>query len=302
MDQLHEEVATLRAEHATLSAQVSKELDRLSAYRKEFVALRRSMEERSEDTPPPLGSAEEPVGSSDRHGQLAAFYAGFEEMFRGSREDIRERLRVYLPDVLELPDSGPVLDLGSGRGEWLELLANNGVRSYGVDTSRPFVQDCRDRGLHVVHADALEHMRAVTHGSLCAVTGFHIAEHLPFALLIELVEVSLLALSQGGILILETPNPENLRIGAADFYLDPTHLRPIPPALLEYVLWSRGFVDVEVRRLHPARPTPISLPASEAVTAELRQLIEDMNWAMRGPKDYAVIGRKPAAAPEDEEV
>jgi SAM-dependent methyltransferase len=180
------------------------------------------------------------------------FYRAFEEKYRGSREIIKSRLRVYLPfiePVLKAYPQGQALDLGCGRGEWLELLTEQGFVAKGVDLDEGMLQACREKGLHVETADAVAAMQALPAGSLCLVSGFHIAEHLPFHVLQQLVIEAKRVLAPGGLLILETPNPENIAVGTNSFYLDPTHERPIPPALLSFLPEHYGYQRSKVLRL-----------------------------------------------------
>lgn len=180
------------------------------------------------------------------------FYRAFEEKHRGSRELIRSRLLVYLPFIqalLKEYPKGRALDLGCGRGEWLELLAEQGFSAQGVDLDDGMLQDCRERGLQVETADAVTYMQALPAGSLCIVSGFHIAEHLSFKVLQRLVIESKRVLVGGGLLILETPNPENISVGTNSFYLDPTHERPIPHDLLSFLPEFYGYQRCKVLRL-----------------------------------------------------
>jgi SAM-dependent methyltransferase len=220
-------------------------------------------------------------------------YAELEEAFRGPAALVADRLKAYLPDVLSLDRHGPVLDLGSGRGEWLELMKHAEVDAYGVDLSEDFVQQCRARGLKVELADACEHLAAVGEKSLAAVTAFHLAEHMPVERLIRLIDLAIRAIQPRGLLILETPNPENLVVGASSFYLDPSHVRPLPPDLLAFLLEARGLVDVETRFLHPATGSNLRAPRpTEPWSADLAPLVEAVNARLYGAQDYAVIGRR----------
>src|SRR5262249_10569470 len=115
---------------------------------------------------------------------LDAFYAELEDRFRGTRKEIKERFQVYLPYINE---SAPVVDLGCGRGEWLELLSEAGIEAHGVDTNRIQVEECRARGLNISEEDFLVHLRGLADGSAGAVTGFHIIEHVSLDALITLV-------------------------------------------------------------------------------------------------------------------
>jgi SAM-dependent methyltransferase len=223
-------------------------------------------------------------------GRFDDLYADFELSFRGSPAEIRDRLEVYLPIVEEL-EPGRVLDIGFGRGEWLDLLRERGLDGYGVDTNGQFVRDCAERGLQVQEGDALEHLLEIPEASLAAVTGFHILEHLPFENMVDLLDAALRGLRPGGCAIFETPNPTNVVVGAASFHTDPTHMAPLHPQLLEFLLQARGFVDVEVRYLHPSpKLTARSSHVLADTIPETAGLVDDLTWALYGPMDYAVIG------------
>lgn len=217
------------------------------------------------------------------------FYRAFEDRHRGSREAIKSRLRVYLPFVEPLKalhPGTPALDLGCGRGEWLELLVEAEVSVRGIDTNDAMLATCREAGLSAAKADAVEALKAEPSESLALVSGFHLAEHIVFSDLQELVRQSLRALKPGGLLILETPNPENIVVGTAGFYLDPTHRRPLPPGLLAFLPEHAGFRRTKVARLQEA-------PWLKADTAtSVLSVLRDTS------ADYAVVAQK--AASDDE--
>jgi len=147
-------------------------------------------------------------------------------------------------------------------------------------------ESSRQLGLEVVEADALAHLKSQPAESLGAITGMHIVEHLPFEKLVALVDESLRALAPGGIVIFETPNPENLQVGACSFYVDPTHKHPLPPSVMSFLLESRGFEAVRIMRLHP-HPDWQRLREGEP---QVQQVIND---ALFSEQDYAVVARKP---------
>jgi len=215
-------------------------------------------------------------------------YAAFEEKFRGERDDIKGRVAVYVPRIVdaELGTSDtPVLDLGCGRGEWLEVLKDRGLWARGVDTNRTMLAQCRAMGLDVTEADALAFLTETPAGSLGAVTGFHIVEHLPLPYLVSMLKETARTLRPGGIAIFETPNPENVLVGSHTFYLDPTHLNPIPPATLKFFIEAAGLHDVELVFLHPS-------PADERLRTADQAVEAFVNSRFFGPRDYAVIARK----------
>lgn len=216
-------------------------------------------------------------------------YVAFEDAFRGSREDIKARQSIYLPVLKEHgigSNTMPILDLGCGRGEWLELLGEHNLSARGLDQNEMMIEYCKSLGLDVTESDALSHLRTLPAASLGAVTSFHMIEHMVFDTVLALVDESLRVLRSGGILILETPNPENVLVGSYTFHLDPTHLKPLPSPMLQFFVEARGFCGVETRPLHPY-PETVQFPDDgKTITARLNQYLY-------GPQDYAVIGRKP---------
>ena len=217
--------------------------------------------------------------SGDTH-QLDALYAALEDRFRGRRDEIKERFEVYLPYVR---DWAPVVDLGCGRGEWLEILSEAGIEASGVDTNLIQIEQCRSRGLKVSEEDFLSYLQRMDDASVGAVTGFHIVEHVPLKTLITLLNETLRVLRPGGVAIFETPNPENVLVGSNYFYMDPTHRHPLPSELLEFLLESRGFAAIEMLNLHPW---------DSARVAGDSEVTKRFNTYFYGPMDYAIVGRK----------
>ena len=192
------------------------------------------------------------ISSSQSPASRASFYRAFEDRYRGSREIIKDRLRAYArftEPLLQLARPPAALDLGCGRGEWLELLGESGFDAAGVDLDEGMLAACRERGLAASHGDAMAALRARPDASLALVSAFHLVEHLPFDLVQELIAEALRVLHPGGLLIMETPNPENLTVGATSFYLDPSHLHPLPPGLLGFAAEHAGFARQCIVRL-----------------------------------------------------
>ena len=221
-------------------------------------------------------------------GMPPELYLEFEARFRGSKEMIRERLKANIDYFRgnSAAFSDPILDLGCGRGEWLQLLEDEGIPSIGVDSNTAMVQCCIDAGLEAYAADALQYLAALPSNSLGGLTAFHIIEHLPIDVFIRLIDEALRVVRPGGVVLFETPNPENLIVGACNFYVDPTHRNPLPPALVAFLLEARGFERVEIDRRHPGDPALHLKGNDEAITSPLNRLLF-------GEQDYAAIGYVP---------
>ncbi|HXQ72405.1 MAG TPA: methyltransferase domain-containing protein [Pyrinomonadaceae bacterium] len=216
--------------------------------------------------------------------ELDDLYASFEDRFRGEREEVQRRLEVYVPLLIEAGITNGVLDIGAGRGEWLRLLRDNHIACRGVDRNRVFIEECRRSGLDVAEADAFDHLQELPANSLNVVTSFHLVEHLPFEVLIKLLDEIERILKPGGLVILETPNPENFMVGSFSFYADPTHRNPIPSETLEFLLESRGFTDTKVWKLRPWEAAKLEGDS---------ELIRRFNEFFYSAPDYAVIAKKP---------
>jgi len=214
-----------------------------------------------------------------------SFYCAFEDRFRGPRELIKSRLRVYLPFVLPLKtiyEERKIVDIGCGRGEWLELMDENGFEAHGVDLDEGMIAACNAKGLSVVKDEAVLHLKKHQDESMAVISGFHIIEHIPFDAQRKLISEAYRVLKPGGLLILETPNPENISVGANSFYLDPTHLRPVSPQLLYFLVEYYGFARIKLLRLQESS----SLSHTENVRV--------MDIFVGISPDYAVVAQKSA--------
>jgi SAM-dependent methyltransferase len=219
---------------------------------------------------------------------LDSLYVFLEDNLRGSREEIRERLKIYLP-FLEKTGIGfkdfPILDIGCGRGEWLHVLKEKNLNALGVDINKIMVGLCRDTGLNVAEEEALSYLKSVKDASIGAVTGFHIIEHYGFDDLISLFKELYRILIPGGLVILETPNPDNILVGSCTFYLDPTHNKPLPSLLVKLLLEIRGFGNVSILNLHPNEGLSKILD-NGSINLKI------FNDYFSGPQDYGIIGYK----------
>jgi len=184
------------------------------------------------------------------------FYKKFEDKYRGSRETIKSRLRAYLPFIAPLKKHYPnsqTMDLGCGRGEWLELLTEQDAFDvHGVDLDAEMLAICEQNKLQYKLQDALTALKNLKDESQTLITAFHLVEHIPFEDLQELIQQAKRVLKPAGLLILETPNPENIVVGTSEFYMDPTHKQPIPPNLLAFIPDYYGFQQTKIIRLQEA--------------------------------------------------
>jgi O-antigen chain-terminating methyltransferase len=217
---------------------------------------------------------------------LDPLYLEFEARFRGSRKEVQDRALAHLPVILDAkagsPDR-PIIDLGAGRGEWLELLKQHGLQALGIDLNAAMVNICNEFGLACRQGDAVAELAKLPSDSHGAVTGFHLVEHLPFRALVALLDEALRVLKPGGVMVLETPDPANLQVGSRWFYLDPAHRNPLPSEMLTMVAEFRGFVGLTIRKLNPMTET---FDASDKI------LGKQLDALLHGPMDYALIAYK----------
>jgi len=215
--------------------------------------------------------------------------ARFEEEFRGGREALMER---YADLAERLRHSGPVLDIGCGRGEFLELMAANGVEAWGVDLDAELVKVATDRGLNVSQADGLRTLEGLDDASLGALVLIQVVEHLSAQDVVDLVALAAAKVRPGGQVCVETVNPQSLYVFARAFWIDPTHHHPVHPAYLTFLFREAGFsaVDIDWRSPPPADEVleESSGDVPEVVDANVRRL----NQLLFAPQDYLLVARR----------
>jgi SAM-dependent methyltransferase len=216
--------------------------------------------------------------------ELPFDYARFAERFRGSADYVTASLRFYLP---YFEGRTGVLDLGCGRGEFLALLAERRVPASGIDSDPESVAVCREKGLDAQQADLFAHLAGLPEASLDGIFSSQVVEHLPPERLPELVTLAARALAPGGLLAIETPNPECLAIFATNFYLDPTHVRPVPSSLLHFYFQENGLTAIEVHQLALAAEVFPEIAALGKVEG-----LAGFQQKFFGGLDYAILGRK----------
>jgi O-antigen chain-terminating methyltransferase len=280
---------TMRLQHTAFSAEVdlkTNELQkrlwadleriRLEYERIIFSELKTIRQRAMVSAQPTAASSAVPSGPS---AELPFDYGRFAERFRGTEEYVKANQELYRP---YFEGKLNVLDIGCGRGEFLEMMRDAGVRAKGIDLSDESVATCRHKGLDAEKADLFTYLENLPEASLDGIFCSQVVEHIPAEKLPEMIRLAASRLTRGGVIAIETPNPECLAIFATHFYLDPTHQRPVPHPLLAFYLEEFGVGSIEVRKLSPAVE---SMPSVATLPTEFRE-------AFFGGLDYAIIGRK----------
>jgi len=218
---------------------------------------------------------------------MDSIYAALEDEFKATGQGSRPEFSEYLPMIKRtiatgLPPYG--VDLACGRGEWLEILREHNIEGIGVDLNRVMIEDCRAKGFKVVEQDVLTYLQQMDSESVTIVTAFRLIERLSPEKLLQLFLETPRVLRKGGIAIFETPNPENILVGAHTFYSNPTHTRPFPAILTKFLAEIAGFSNVEVWPLHPF-PQDHLLKGDDPV-------VDFINRNFFAPQDYAIVAKK----------
>lgn len=264
-----------------LERQIEERSRELRLLRLEWAALRSSLQ--APARPAAEGGAPLPAPVADDP-LRAGLYVDFEEAFRGSEAEIRRRQEADAELFRGAP--GPVADLGCGRGEFLEALRDAGILAVGCDVNAVMAARAMEKGLAVDCADLFGWLASRPDGSLGGITAYQVVEHLPTDRLFDLVELAAAKLAPGGVVLLESVNPESA-YAMKWFWMDLTHVRPVPAPSLARLLSATGFTDVRVDWRSP-------VPASEAPPAALADdpKLGPIVRLLFGPQDYAAIGRK----------
>ncbi|OWF81823.1 methyltransferase type 11 [Yersinia rohdei] len=190
----------------------------------------------------------------------------------------------YLP-LAEIYPNSNTCDLGCGRGEWLELLNEAGFKTEGIDLDEGMLSYCRDLNLNVRQQDVIQYLQSLDDNSVSLVSSFHLVEHIGFENVKLLVQEALRILKPGGLLIIETPNCENIIVSTNTFHLDPTHVMPIPNQLLSFLTNYSGFERSKVIRLQGL--TDITTPESLQLIDVFKTVAQDYGLIAQkdGPKD-----------------
>lgn len=218
-------------------------------------------------------------------------YAGFENRFRGYEEEVKKQQAYFLPYFTE---GGLVLDLGCGRGEFLEMLQEKGIEAVGIDINDAMVETCRKKGLNCQKGDLLEKLAEYEDSTLGGIFSSQVVEHLPTQYLSRMLELAYFKLGPSAPLILETVNPTSVFSFVQIYLLDFSHQKPIHPQALKFLLESAGFEKAEIKYSSPLEEERLQeLPTQDDLTATLNQNIDKLNKLLYAPANYAVIGHKP---------
>ncbi|MGK7344255.1 MAG: methionine biosynthesis protein MetW [Candidatus Nitrospinota bacterium M3_3B_026] len=292
-------ISSLEGRGETLSERVEKLAASLRDVDKQGIFIKRRVEKLLDDIAARAGRAGEMAEAAARErGKLEGFdYTLFENIHRGTREEIKRRMGVYA-EWFRGADN--VLDAGCGRGELLEILRENGVTAMGVDINEEMVAECESRGLEVSAGDAMEYLKSLPEGALGGLAAVQLIEHLPMEGIAEFFKLAYEKTRPGGVVAAETINPACLTTFCGAFYLDMTHIRPIHPLAVQFLLERIGFDDVRIEYLNPypedGRLAPFPLnPASEMdpeFIVEYNRNVEKLNNVLYSHMDYAVVARR----------
>ena len=298
IDAAREQSISAAQEHAEAAVEVASATweQRAARLRAELGRTQRAIErlERTEGERPAATEATVDAVTPSASKIDDLLYLAIEDRFRGDPAEIRtrqERYLSYLPDVIE--EAHPLLDLGAGRGEWLGVLAEHGVPALGIDSNASCVDECRAAGLRADVGDLVEVLATSADHSFGAISMFHVVEHLPFGVLADVMSECARVLVPGGLLIAETPNALNLRVAATNFWLDPTHVRPVHPELLRLLADRGGFARSKDLFLNE-----IGNPLEFTPNGVAEEWIQKLSESLEGPGDYALLAWTPSPIAE----
>jgi O-antigen chain-terminating methyltransferase len=291
--EIETELDNIRAELDNTRAKLDNTRNSVSAFKNSQVSqdhrLRKLLDEARQALPDSAFHKQiQTIVEESAEEKRDSLYISFEGHFRGGRQDIKDRLAYYVPIVRQANAGSKeriILDAGCGRGEWLELSKDEKLVARGVDINRMLVESCTETGLDAVQSEIIDYLQTLKDNSIGAVTAFHLIEHLPYEVCLRFFDESLRVLKPGGLVIFETPNPENIQVGACNFYLDPTHLNPLPAKTVKFLAESSGFTGVSIHFLHP-------LGNERQIEDDGSDIVRRFNQLFYGPQDYALIGYK----------
>lgn len=256
-------------------------------------SLQRLIDSIDEKTGPVTTAKDETISQLERiRDQLSPYqYADFEQRFRGDEGAVKEKLKKYLP---VFANADHILDIGCGRGEFMELLQEQGKRTQGIDISQSMLQIAADKGLDCSKRDALHFLKTQDRGTLGGIFSAQVIEHLEPGYLREMVLEAFRALDKNAPILLETVNPLSLFSLANIYFLDVTHVKPLHPEFMRYLLESCGFSGVKIIYQEESMPEQLDTAPADAPTArEFNTNVDKLNKLLYASPVYAVTGIKP---------
>lgn len=267
------------------NANVSESINGLYEYCNKLSVVNKMVETENEELSAKVESLtrrfNELKGSESEDKKFSDYYRKFENKFRGSEEEIKNRQRKYLK---YFENCNNVVDIGCGRGEFLSLLKENGINATGIDLYSHNIKECDEKGLNVAVGDGIDYINGLVDESVDGIFCAQVVEHISSENLVNFVDTAYKKLKKGSALIMETLNPECLMTFAQSFYLDPTHKFPVHPKTLSFFASEAGFSDVKVEYFTPSEEK-LSFNITDSSTQRLNELIF-------GNREYAVIARK----------
>lgn len=222
-------------------------------------------------------------------------YLLFERKFRGEDEDVKKRLETYISYFIGTDN---VLDVGCGKGEFIEILKDQRINASGIDTNEDMIFLCKGKKLNVKQADALAYLSSANDDSYGGLFASHVIEHFDHGKLIEFTRLCYAKLKEGAPIIFETPNPLSIVVSATNFHLDMSHVKQLHPEAVKFLMGSCGFKNVTIKFISPF-PEEMKLQKidfSKSVNSEnleiLNENIEKLNKLLFDYQDYAVIANK----------
>ncbi len=244
--------------------------------------LRTALEKQDHPTPALVRSIQKPLAD--------IAYAGFENRHRGSEQTVKQQQEIYLA---YFQSQKTVLDLGCGRGEFLDFLAHENIPCEGIDSNEQMAAQCRERGHSCRVADILEALAPYPDNSLGGIFSSQVVEHLPPDYVRRLIDLAYNKLAPGSYIVLETLNPTSVFALVNVYFLDMTHQQPIHPRALEFLLENAGFQDVEIQYSSPLKAESLeTLPTTHEYSAAQNRNLDKLNQLLYSPVNYAAIGRK----------
>lgn len=251
--------------------------------------IERALSEKVEIKDPSVNIERLVHGDLEKHSDID--YFSFEERFRGSRESIKKNQQVYI-DYFNGKKN--VLDIGCGRGEFLELFKESYPNALvtGIDLNEDMVSFCVNKGLPALKGDIIEYLCSLKDGSVDGIFAAQVIEHLTTEALLKFLSLARVKLKEGGVLVLETINPQSLVALSKWFYIDPSHVKPVHPLTMQFMLESNGFKDVKFIYSSPATSEMIPgliLHDAHGNLDDFNRSMERLNELIYGPQDYATV-------------